>query len=279
MDNEEIFEILAPKIVKYRTTHPVRSFLLGICGAQGSGKTTFTQQLSRYLLQNYSLHVLCLSIDDFYLSHLERKNLSQTIHPLLATRGVPGTHHVSKLINYLNSLQHADAHQIKIIPRFNKATDNPFPDTQCDTISGQPDVILFEGWCVGAKPQTPVDLLQPVNELEAQEDTDRKWRTWVNQQLSTSYQTLWEQLDQLWLLQIDSFDKIFEWRLQQELELEAHPNQNRKMTPVELKRFIAHYERITRHILQEMPTRAQVVIQVGENHKKWIIKNEMDFTN
>ncbi len=40
---------------------------------------------------------MLLSIDDYYLSKIERLRISQKVHPLLITRGVPGTHDIKKL--------------------------------------------------------------------------------------------------------------------------------------------------------------------------------------
>ena len=72
---------------------PAGGLVVGICGAQGSGKSTLTAVL-RKLLEMRGLRVASLSLDDLYLTRGERRELAARIHPLLATRGVPGTHDV-----------------------------------------------------------------------------------------------------------------------------------------------------------------------------------------
>jgi D-glycerate 3-kinase len=67
--------------------------IVGLCGAQGSGKSTAAAALVE-LLAHEQLPAIALSIDDFYLPRIERQRLAREIHPLLATRGVPGTHDV-----------------------------------------------------------------------------------------------------------------------------------------------------------------------------------------
>ena len=50
--------------------------------------------VQRLLELVHGLRAAILSLDDIYLSGADRLQRANTIHPLLATRGVPGTHDV-----------------------------------------------------------------------------------------------------------------------------------------------------------------------------------------
>ena len=84
------------------------------------------------------------------------------------------------------------------------------------TTIGRPDVILFEGWCVGARPQSEAELQPPINELERRADPDARWRRYVNERLGSDYKDLFGHLDRLLMLEVPSLDKVVEWRLLQE---------------------------------------------------------------
>jgi D-glycerate 3-kinase len=130
--------------------------------------------------------------------------------------------------------------------------------------------VIFEGWCVGAVPQESAALAVPVNELERNEDRDGRWRRYVNEQLAGPYRALFGLLDRLLLLRTPGFEVVFEWRRQQERELAAatRPGSASKiMDDATLARFIAHYERLTRHILAEMPGRADIVASL-DSHRQ-----------
>ncbi len=247
--------------------------IIGINGAQGAGKTTFGNLLKVVLEKGYGMNIAILSIDDLYLKRSEREKLAQEIHPLLITRGVPGTHNVRLGEELLNKLCNARPKDITRIPRFNKAIDDQYPESEWDKFTGRPDVILFDGWFMGAIEQPEADLKEPINDLEKLEDPDAIWRTYVNEQLKTVYKPFFEQLDLLVMLKVPSFDKIYEWRALQEEKLRIR-NQGQKklriMDPNELKRFIAHYERLTKYILDEMPGRADMLFKVNDNHRIYI---------
>src|SRR5687767_10663938 len=90
---EQWFLPLADEIGR-RVAHSHQALLVGVSGCQGSGKTTLASLLVLMLRELLGLRAINLSIDDFYLTHAERQTLSRSVHPLLATRGVPGTHDV-----------------------------------------------------------------------------------------------------------------------------------------------------------------------------------------
>jgi len=248
--------------------------IIGINGAQGAGKTTFGNLLQVVLETGYGMKVVHLSIDDLYFKRSVREKLAQKIHPLLITRGVPGTHDVVLGELVLTKLCNAGAKDTTSIPRFNKAIDDQYPESEWDKFTGRPDVILFDGWFMGAVEQSESDLKEPINELEKNEDPDAVWRTFVNEQLKTVYKPFFDHLDLLVMLQVPSFNKIYEWRALQEEKLRIR-NQGQKknlriMDAKELERFIAHYERLTRHILNEMPERADMLFRVNDNHRIYI---------
>ena len=83
-------------IFKYIILSKKNKFL--IAGSQGIGKSTIVKVLKKNLEIYYKKKVLSLSLDDYYLSKKERISLSNTIHPLLLTRGVPGTHDTELLL-------------------------------------------------------------------------------------------------------------------------------------------------------------------------------------
>jgi len=223
-------------------------YFVGINGCQGSGKSTLTDFLAAYLSATHQLTVVVMSLDDFYLTGEQRQQLADNIQPLLATRGVPGTHDIAALKRVLSKLK---AKQTGFaIPRFNKATDEPFAKKQWPVIETAADIVLVEGWCWGVKAQTEQALKAPINELELKSDADGHWRRYVNQQLKDHYQPLYEKMD-FWLaLQAPSFDFVYKWRLEQEQKLQASHIElaNAKiMQPADVLNFIQYFQRLSVH--------------------------------
>lgn len=250
-----------------------RMQVIGVNGAQGAGKSTFCELLKLVLEEQFGKKVASWSIDDLYLSRKERKRLSEEVHPLLMTRGVPGTHDVKLGLEIINSLRNADENTVTMIPRFNKAIDDIYPESEWTKFVGKPDVVLFDGWCMDATAQDESELSSPINDLEANEDKDCTWRKYVNEQLKTDYKKLFDTINFLVMLQVPSYDKVFEWRNLQEEKLRI-ASQGKEATHImdaeQVRRFIAHYERITRHILSEMPERADMLFKVNDNHRLYI---------
>ncbi len=229
--------------------------VLGIHGAQGSGKSTLAAFYHWYLTRHCQLRVASLSLDDFYLSSAQRRGLAAQQHPLLATRGVPGSHDVALAADTLAALR---AGRRCRLPRFDKARDEPRPTNEWPQVDAV-DVVIFEGWCLAVPPQTEAELQAPVNALEAAEDSDGRWRSWVNAQLAGAYQQLFADIDYLLMLQAPSFDCVAAWRGEQEQKLarrRAGDASATFMNAEQIQRFISHYERLTRHALSVLPARA-----------------------
>ncbi|MDH3355586.1 MAG: kinase [Chromatiales bacterium] len=240
----------------------------GINGAQGSGKSTLCKILSLLLSELFNKRVATLSIDDLYFTRNERLHLSQDVHPLLITRGVPGTHDIKLGLEIFQQLRQT-AGEIKL-PRFDKSIDDQVDRSAWPAVTLPIDIVLFEGWCVATKAESDEKLDSPVNALEQNEDSDGRWRKFVNQQLNQIYPPLFEQLNTLIMLEVPTFNKVIQWRSKQEDKLRDQPDsQNKKhiMNDVELSRFIAHYERLTRANLAEMTQRADLRLQLNEEQK------------
>ncbi len=226
-----------------------RSVLVGFSGPQGSGKTTTCGRL-RDRLEAQGLRTVILALDDFYLTRAEREQLARDVHPLLATRGVPGTHDVAMMRATIAALSDAQPGDTTPLPVFEKANDDRAPRSEWPAFTGRPDVIILEGWCIGAAPQDDAALAAPVNSLEADEDAQGAWRRFVNDQLAGPYRDLFAAFDYSVALWAPSFDRVFAWRAQQEAALRARvPDGPQVMSEAQLARFIAHYERITRDLI------------------------------
>lgn len=233
--------------------------VIGLCGAQGSGKSTLAAGLAA-LFERESVPTAILSIDDLYLTRAERERLARDVHPLLRTRGVPGTHDIALGLSILDDLA---AGRPASLPRFDKARDDRAPASDWAGASADTRLLILEGWCVGARPQPEAALAKPVNALERDEDPDGLWRRFANAALAGPYQHLFGRIDRLILLAAPGFDIVLRWRIEQEHRLRRA--QGGGMSDAEVARFIRHYERLTRHILAEMPGRADLVIPLAED--------------
>lgn len=245
-----------------------RPLVVGLNGAQGSGKSTLSRLLQDILVSEFGLRSAGFSLDDLYLTRGERQRLAGTVHPLLATRGVPGTHDVALGMRTIQALKKAGEGDEVPIPAFDKGRDDRCPEDEWTKWRGEADLVIFEGWCVGAVPQPENALAEPVNELERREDRDSSWRRWVNRQLAEGYAALFAELDLLIMLQVPGMESVFRWRRRQERQLAGKKGRDlsRVMDDEALRRFIMHYERLTRHMLEEMPERADVVLRLNEEH-------------
>jgi len=247
--------------------------VIGISGAQGSGKTTLCTILQALLAASDNLRVAAFSLDDLYLPREDRQRLARQIHPLFATRGVPGSHDVELGRQLLSDLQNSAHHSRTAIPVFDKAQDDRKHPAEWKVWEGRCDLILFEGWCLGARPQQEPDLAEPMNQLERDEDPDCRWRRYVNRQLAGPYRELFNGFDQLMLLQVPDWNCVFSWRRNQERQLAASQAStsteaaNRIMDDSTLARFIMHFERLTRWILTDLPDQADLLLPLDQNQR------------
>jgi len=243
--------------------------ILGINGAQGAGKSTLADFIREFLAVVHDRHTVVLSIDDLYLTRAERQALAKDVHPLLATRGVPGTHDVGLGLSVIRSLQSLEQGQSQLVPRFDKSTDDRFAELEWTRVCGPVDLIIFEGWCVGSQPVTDDELLTAINDLEADEDPSRIWRAYVNQQLKDIYPPLFEMLDALVFMSAPDFESVLRWRTEQEEKLAASASGSKTqvMKNSQVERFIQHYERITKQNLASIATKADVRLELGQDHR------------
>jgi D-glycerate 3-kinase len=252
-------------------------FYIGVNGAQGSGKSTFSAFIAYYLNRYKGKRCVVLSLDDFYLSQSDRLELSVKAHPLLRTRGVPGTHDVNLIAKTLKRL---NQYGTLSIPRFDKATDNPKPVNEWPIVNTPVDVVIFEGWCWGVSPQTPTDLLTPINKMEYEHDELGKWRDYVNHQLGTEYQGVQEMMDYWVMLKAPSFACVEAWRVEQEHKLrarymnyQAHNSTDIDgipsaiMTDEQIKSFIMLFQRLTQHSLTTLPAKADCVYELDQQRR------------
>ncbi|APE02165.1 kinase [Alteromonas mediterranea] len=256
------FTPLCEQLLKHQEG-ATKPFIVGINGSQGSGKSTLTSFIEYYLSSVHGKQVVSLSIDDFYFDQSQRNALAIKVHPLLATRGVPGTHNIPLALDTLRNL---DSGSRTLLPRFDKATDNPFPTEQWPVIASSPDFIILEGWCVGATPQSQSELKPPINHLEEVEDPLGIWRSFVNTELAGDYQTLFAKIDYRIMLKAPSFDCVYQWRLEQEHKLakKAAKNSTGVMSDEEVANFVQHYQRITEHALRQLPKKSDTVFYLDE---------------
>ncbi len=246
-----------------------KTLLVSFNGAQGSGKSTLTAFLQILLQRHCHVEAVTVSIDDFYLTRVQRQALAQTVHPLFVTRGVPGTHDVALARRTLQALMQCDKQHPCTQPQFDKAQDDRSAEASWPQIDHPVDVILFEGWCNHAPVQTPQQLRRPINELERLEDPQAIWRSYANEQLKRYHKELFALCDLLVFLKIPAFEKVYQWRGLQERKLGSNINDRHQamMNEADLRRFIQHYERITRASLQTLPQTADLVLSLNDAHE------------
>ncbi len=245
--------------------------IIGLSGGQGSGKSTISKILKIILKEKYKLETAIFSIDDFYKTINQRKVMAKIVHPLFSVRGVPGTHDTGLLHDCIKRLRKKNFKKV-MIPRFDKSIDNRLPREKWQIIKKKPDVIIFEGWCVGATPQKNKDLIKPINLLEKEKDKKKIWRSKVNNELKRKYKKIFNLLDLIIFLKVPSFKHVFKWRLLQENKLKLSSKGRKIMSSKEIKNFVMYYERLTNHMLKKMSKKANTVIEIDNKHRLTSIK-------
>ena len=246
-----------------------RPYFVGLAGGQGTGKTTISSLIKIILIKYFKLKVFRISIDDFYKTRKERLSLSNRIHPILLTRGVPGTHDIKMMLNFFRKVKSKKFKKLKL-PTFNKSTDDRFKKKYWYNLNDKPDVIIFEGWCVGAKSEKNNSLKKTINSMEKAKDQKQIWRKYVNQQLKSEYKNLYSQLNCLIYLKAKNFSLLQKWRLKQErkLWLNSKRNSNLKiMNKEDVINFMQTYQRITQNMFKYMPKYASIIFNLNSNHQ------------
>lgn len=229
---------------------------VGIGGGQGAGKSTLGLLL-RSAGAFFGRRIEVLGIDDFYLTKAERGRRARDVHPLFATRGPPGTHAIELLLDTVAALHRPGW---IAVPRFDKGIDDRAGET---VVEGPADLVVVEGWCVGAPPRPAEESSAPLNALERDADADGIWRRAIDEALAGPYADLNDALDALVFLMVPGLDAVRRWRLQQEGE--RPPAQ--RMTAAEVARFVAHYERITRRMVAALPDTADALVELAADHR------------
>lgn len=234
--------------------------VIGINGAQGSGKSTLARLTAVALSRFHGLRAALLSLDDFYLTKAARNALAREIHPLCATRGVPGTHDVPLMARTFDALATAAPADRTALPAFDKLADDRLPQGEWPPFEGRPDLILFEGWCVGLRAEDVPAWTGPINELETQEDPEGKWFAWSLHALRRDYPAIWNRISFLVSFEVPDLETVIASRLKQEQGLPDQGGRPR-MDRAQIVRFVQHYERYTRALWAAMPGRADMLFR------------------
>ena len=232
--------------------------ILGVNGSQGSGKSTLARELVM-CLERQGKSAAAVSLDDFYLTRAEREGLAKTVHPLAQTRGVPGTHDTAWMARVFAQVTAANGAPVTLrLPEFSKGLDDRAGEHEVTV-----EVLVVEGWCLGVREQSETALLEPVNALEADDDSAGEWRGWVNRNIRQHYQPLWSHFA-FWLhLRAPDFAEVFAWRQQQEQSLPA----SQRMSSAALQRFIQHYERLTLWQWEDEPLEPGLTAKLDTGHQ------------
>lgn len=152
-----VLDKLLPKIQSQRKSSS-KPVLIGITGLQGSGKSTWASRIVQILSEEHHLNTIAISLDDLYKTHddLVSQRDKDPENKLYRTRGQPGTHDEQLAARFFTELrEYTGAGSLKI-PSFDKSQYNGegdrVPETNWPTISSKPDVVVFEGWCIGFRP-------------------------------------------------------------------------------------------------------------------------------
>ena len=259
LSNNYISNYILP-IIDYIINTNENKFI--ISGSQGVGKSTLSK-LIKIVIERTSLQqVMLLSIDDYYLSKKSRYQLSNQVHPLLLTRGVPGTHDIKKLKKHI--MQFNKKKFPIITPTFNKLKDDISKKTNAFS---KADILILEGWCCGAKPIAKNYLHKNLNKIEKIFDKNFKWRNFYNLKLKMEYQKIFNSFDKTIYLQPPSFEFVLKWRYAQEKNNAKKIKTKNFMNKNATKTFILHYEKLTKWMMKNMPVNADMLIKVDKSQK------------
>ena len=265
------FYLPISKMIKDEYEKKKKTKIIGLTGGQGTGKSTISIILKIILKEAYNLETVIFSIDDFYKTLNEREIMSKKISDLFLTRGVPGTHDTKMLFQCIKNLKTNNFKKMNI-PKFDKSIDNRLSKSNWLQVKKKPNIVIFEGWCVGASAQKNKDLISPINKLEKYKDKKKIWRQKVNLKLRKDYKKIFDLIDKLIFLKVPSFKYVLKWRLLQEKKLRITRKGNKTMNDKQVENFIMYYERITKHMLKTLPKDADAVISIDSKHRLKSIK-------
>ena len=265
----EAYSPIAQRILSWKAEKE-GPLVVAINGAQGTGKSTLSRFLSDFFRVSAGLNACVLSLDDLYLSRADRSALGEQVHPLLATRGVPGTHDTDLGMNLIKTFISGTEGVVQT-PRFRKELDDRVQVSEWYSVDLPVDIVLFEGWCVSCRAEPGDSLLEAINDFEVESDSEGVWRNYVNACLLGVYRDLFAWVDHTIMLRVPSFDCILQWRMEQEDKLRlqceslADGTEHHFMSEEELRLFIAHFERLTRWMLKDMPSFADILLDFNED--------------
>ena len=240
--------------------------IIGLSGGQGAGKSTITGILKLILKKKYGLNICVFSIDDFYKTKNERLRMSKKKHPLFITRGVPGTHDIALLNQTIRKLKQKKFRTV-LIPKFDKSKDDRYRKNKWQKIKTKPDIIIFEGWCVGTTHQNNNELKRPINLIEKKYDENLKWRKTVNNLIKKRYKNIFNKIDKLVFLKVPHFNYIIKWRWLQEQKMKLTTKSKKTMSKTEVKEFIMFYERLTKHMIKNYSKISDLTIFLDKRHR------------
>lgn len=256
---------LVEALLQLACTLPGPTPVLGLAGVQGTGKSTLAGQLV-HAARSRGRHAVAMSIDDVYLTHAERQRLARDVHPLLATRGPPGTHDVAMACAHIDALRALAPGAELGLPGFDKIADERLPDASWPRCRGPVDLVVVEGWFLKTPPEPAAALAVPLNTLEREHDPDGRWRRHCNTALA-AYAPLWSRIDHLVFLQPPGFEVVRRWRWQQEQDLQARHPGRRAMDHAQVLAFIEFFERVSRQALRTLPALADSVIEIDAERR------------
>lgn len=218
-----------------------------ISGPQGSGKSYTGSRINTFLqgkFKDESRSIVYTSIDDFYLTHADQKQL-EDVYPdnlLLKGRGLPGTHDMTLLYECVDSVINHTAGETSDLklPLYDKSKFNGEGDRSDEwKFAKLPvDIFILEGWFLGFNSIIPNESTP--HDIRKELAGDMKI---VNSNLFMYGDLLWNNEDissfGIALCTDDVVKNAHLWRLEQEHETIAKFGNG--MSDVQVKDFVNRY--------------------------------------